>query len=318
MHKFDMGLTIKTGLLMVRHNWRELLRMNAWSFVALLVLFFIIFGAQSVFLLNTDLSRLEPGQSAPVSGAHFALMMIVVLFMFIPLAAMMMNWQRFLITGDVRVQDSIDEGGVPISGRTHWWRLFGRYLLSQVQVYSLLLLLWGLTIGPIFMGVNTFPTFYGFLVFGYFIGLILLIPFISRASLVFPNVAANLPDMSFTQAIALGKGNGWKIYFTMFVSMFALQLIFMAVMIVVLIASTLLSLVLGAFGAFIPMIVMIILYPMMMIAWPSIMAGAPALVLLQLKPDLNDRWLQLTEGAIPEEGDDTIKREMQYGRRKGQ
>lgn len=138
----------------------------------------------------------------------------------------------------------------------------------------------------------------------WFVVVIIAMPYFLRASLVFPAIAAGIPDATFKNALAVSKGMGWRMVGTYLVGAFALMVMLMLGMIAFAIAAAIVG---GLASLISPNIAAVIFVPLGLVFYVGIYlymsafyAGFPATVLIQILPDFHDRWNELS-GKAPSE-----------------
>ena len=324
-NKFAFGATVEASLNTPRLHARAVLRAAKWPALVAIPGMALYFGA--IYLMAEGLSG-QASSNLAEGPSLFAMLlpMISLLPLGLAVVAFGYNWQRFLMNGDE--SEHPDEAThVP----PEWWQGYRQQLLKWLQLFAVYMIPNLVFLGSIaFMPAQPFEpsreadllSTVGF--FAFFITMILLAPYLMRATLVFPAIAAGLPEPTFRNALSVSKGMGWRMFGAYFVSIFALMIMMMLAMIALVIAGDIFggiaSLVGGSAAvAAIGVPLGIVFYLVMYLYMGALYAGFPAIVLMQILPDFHDRWNQLS-GNAPAEEEQSATEEFKlssYGQKKG-
>ena len=140
--------------------------------------------------------------------------------------------------------------------------------------------------------------------------------------LVFPAVAAGIPDATFRNVFLISRGLGWKMVGTYIATIFTMMILMFVVMIVFAIVVAIGAAIAQAIGPWLSVLAlpfMILLYAAFYLYMLGYYGAFGAVVLMQLLPDYHDRWEELsgrgpTVGPSAGGGDDGP---ATYGQRKG-
>lgn len=283
MRTFSIEKTITTSLSLTKNERRAL-----WDAIAKPLLgfvpAFIFYIAVYVYLIPVEqIAAGEEADPAVIDPWQFGLVMLAALPMLVPAFAMIMNWQIFVMTGQ-----SYKEAAEGV-----WWERFKSYLLMVLKFFGVFLVAEVLIIGLIYLAATFSPAIFGVIMLLLFVGIIFLMPFVSRLHLIFPALAAGLPETNVANVLTLTKGMGWKIFFTLWLAQFAVMLIFMGVLIVTLIVGLIFSAVSAYVGGLISGLLFIVAYAVFALVIIGVSGGAPALIIMQLHDDLHERWRSL-------------------------
>lgn len=310
MSKFEIIEIVKASLYAVRDHRKGLFKAALWPAAGAVVGIGIYF--LQIFQLGQAGQNPENIQS---TGEFFAVMgpmflsMVPLLLVFI---AFSLNWQRYLMmSGEDHVERVFSEDGDGRREERDWWPEFGQYILKYAQLFAVLAVPYAAFFALFFSYLpqspqsppssETIGSF--FMIFGlFFIVMILLYPLMMRAMLVFPAIAAGLPDPTFRNAFNVSRGHGWHMVGAYLLSALAMQLILMGVMIAIMIVVGILTFILPLVGGLLMGLVFLVLYPVMMFSMMAVYTSVPAFSLMQMIPDMNDRWHYFRDREILGEG----------------
>lgn len=322
MNSFAIFDTVKTSFFVVKDHWRDVLRAAKWPAVAFIPAFGIYMWA--FFLIG------DPGVADPqIADFGQVTAMFVPLFLaLIPLMLVVMafhfNWQAFVMgppasEGDASAGSGEPVGDATVSERDDWWSQFGLYILRQLQIIGVLLVPYLLFFVLFIYTAEGSPKLAFALFAVFFVCIIMLLPVVMRASLVFPAIAARLPEPTFGNAFDVSRGQGWRMVGAYFLMIILMQVLLMAVTLALFIVGGILAAVGGEIVAsilgLILSVAMLFLYPALI----AVYANIPALVLMQLLPPFEGRWQQLLNRETGDQGppsDTPDTQGLEYGRSK--
>lgn len=325
--RFAFGATVEASINIPRLHLRALLRAAKWPAIVAIPGMALYGGA--IYLMAESIS----GQaSSALAGRPGLFAMLLPLISLVPLGlavvAFSYNWQRFVMNGDESSQFSNQNEASRVP--PEWWQGYRQQLVKWIQLIALYMVPNILFLGPMigFTSESFEPSKQADLIsvagfFAFFITIILLAPYFIRASLVFPAIAAGLPDATFKNALAVSKGMGWRMLGAYFVSLFALMVIMMLGMIALMIAGAIFGGIASLIGAASAVAIVtiplgLVFYVGLYLYMAAFYAGFPAIVLMQILPDFHDRWDQLSGGtpsdSTPPQSDEF--KLSSYGKRK--
>ncbi len=311
-HKFAFGATVEASINVPRNSVVDLLRAAKWPAIAAIPGFVIYFT-----MLYLTYGTLSPEPTAietegvSIQFSLFSMLSAVPLMMIG--VAFSYNWQQFLMNGpgDDNIPDPMSSSEPP-----EWWAGYRASLVKAMQLALIfmvpfLLIFWGLFSSIPAGQTKTLPPEDAWSLFGPMLvwaGVVIVsLPYALRASLVFPAIAAGLPDPTFRNALAVSKGMGWRIVGTYMAAGFALVLMILLGMIALMILTAIIGgiavLVGGSSAAKIVIVPFVfVFYIVAYLYMGAFYAGFPALVLMQILPDFEHRWKALCAQPFPEAG----------------
>lgn len=318
MQDFKVSSTVSLGYTILARYWSDLLRINI---IPILVIFIVLLVSYTAGYLKPDMTPTN------LSGDVLLIFNVAIfLFAFFLLSAASMNWQHFILstltteTKEQCIKDSIVNAS--------WWKRYGLYLINQIQLFGSIGVIYFLFILLTYWDFAVDFKYINHIVVGFSVITFILMPVFCRLSLVLPNIAADFPKMTYRAALKISIGKGWKIYFSTFLTGFIFVLVMLILAIVLGVFVGLLAVFSGSVGTALIVIISLIIDPLYYVTLSAVMAGSSALILLQLKPELNDRWLALkvyedlggepdTSTSLNSENSNTrLNTVHSYGRRK--
>ncbi len=302
MSKYEIVDTVKASLIVVLDHRVGLFKAALWpagAMVAAIGIYFFtllpIADASQNLRPSPDFGQVV-GIMWPMFLALLPLLLAVIAFSF--------NWQRYLMSCDIGAgETAVSTQALSMIETREWWPDFWMYLFKNIQLFAVLMVPYVAFIWLFFASlpgnpnspdaVGSFGSLFMYIGL-YGIVLILLYPYVMRAMLVFPAIAAGLPDPTFRNAFDVSRGLGWYMVGAYLLSALAMQVIMMAAMIALAIVSAIIFGILYAIGgqifAGLLGIVFFLLYPIMIFSMMAVYGSVPAFSLMQMIPDMNDRW----------------------------
>lgn len=335
-HGFDFGATVEMTLFSPRTYWRDLLRAAKWPAIAFVPAFAFYFFVVVYFL--GDQAKQQQGMNADSVGGFLGFMGVAYVGI-IPIAlvavAFFYNWQRFLMLGDIEAAGSTPRTALE-SVSPGWWTGYRHYLTKLVMIWAIFTVPYVIMMVWMFGSLDTLQTQEGVVppdlastlapFFAFMLLIVLLMPYAMRAQLVFPAIAADLPEATFRNVFGVSRGLGWRMAGAYMVTILAMIL----VMFVVMIGVMILVAIGAALGQVVGTIVVIVggalamaTYVVVYLGMAAVYAGFSAIVLMQLLPDFHQRWKDLsggggstTDGSHTANDPEHGERTPSYGRRK--
>ncbi len=310
MSKYEIIDTVKASLIVVLDHRVGLFKAALWPAAGMVIAIgiYVLTVAQLIDTSQNLGASPDVGQffgsMGPMFLALIPVLLVVIAFSF--------SWQRYLMSCDIGAGDTpVSAQSIVPATEREWWPGFWLYIFKNIQIFAVLMVPYAVFIWFFVSSLpdsadslNTAESFGSlFMYIGlYGIVMILLYPYMMRAMLVFPAIAAGLPDPTFRNAFGVSQGLGWYMVGAYLLSALAMQVIMMAAMIALVIVSAIISGILYAIGgqifAGLVGVAVFLLYPIMMFSMMAVYGSVPAFSLMQMIPDMDDRWRYFRDRRI--------------------
>jgi hypothetical protein len=298
MNDFALSNTVKTSFFLVKDSWRDLLRAAKWPAIAFIpaigiyiLVSFLRYEVNSQSIENNSFEQMF-AMFWPIFLALIPVVLVVLAFN--------LNWQAYLMgSPNIDVEpstlssDPIRDGLQAESD--DWFYRFKLCALRYLQLLVVTLVPYLLCFVLFAYAVESSQLLASLMFLALFVIIIVSMPYMARAALVFPAVAAGLPEPTFENAFQVSQGLGWRMVGANILSMLVLQVALAIIAIIFAILGAIVAVLFGNLAVSFLGLLFLLFYPFFLLVIASVYTSIPALVLMQLLPAYADRWQELSD-----------------------
>lgn len=298
MSSFVIGETISASFRVVRKHWKMAFSLSKKP-VLVLVAVMVASILLQVLVAGNLTEDMRPALQGEMTGEIISIpvfigFLVCNLIGLIAILAFILNWQSFLILDRYDMAATRAPKALPdFMGPTVWRARFKKYVLRYLFLFLCFLVVYISFFGIALFLREAQSSFLFVVPLLFFILLIVAIPYVSRLAIAFPMIAGDAEDNSFSAALALTRGMGWRIFLAQFCTMLLAYLGMFALMMVVMIVFA----ILGAISGFLMIVVAIpamIGLIIFLVAMYLLMVTPHVLIYMQLSPEHVERWAELS------------------------